>query len=289
MNDGDAVSDGDAMSEGDTLTEGDAVERVENPVITSSIAEDLHALGLEAGDTVLVHASMSELGWVCGGPQAIVDAFMDVLTPEGTLVVPTHTSQYSDPANWSNPPVPEHWYDQIAEHMPPYRPEVTPTRGMGAISECFRNYPGVVRSGHPEFSAAAWGAGAEEIVSDHEFDYGLGNNSPYARVYERDGDVLLVGVGHEVNTSLHLGEHRGDFPKTQVSHTAPVLEDGKRTVVEYEDVATSTEDFPDVGAAFEAEFGITEGMVGAASAKLLPQRPLVDFAVDFFEANRSDS
>lgn len=268
------------------MTEADAIERADDPVTVSSLAADLRELGVAAGDTLVVHASMSALGWVSGGPPAVVDALQAVLTDSGTLVAPTHTTQYTDPAAWGAPPVPDDWVDRIRKSRPPYRPEVTPTRGMGAVPECFRNYPGVVRSDHPQLSFAAWGADAERVVGDHGLDYPLGENSPLARVYDRDGDVLLLGVGHDSNTSLHLAEYRADFPKEGTTSTAPILEDGRRVDVEITDVETSTEDFEALGAAFEREVGHVTGEVGAATTRLAGQRALVDFAVEWFEANR---
>lgn len=265
-----------------------AVEQVENPVTVDRIAADLRDLGVEAGDTLLVHTSLSELGWVAGGPQAVVDALQRVLTDEGSLVMPTHSTQYSDPTVWSNPPVPDDWIPQIREGMPPFRPEVTPTRGMGAVAECFRTYPGAKRSRHPLYSFAAWGADAAEIVADHPFGDALGEESPLARVYDRDGKVLLLGTGYETNTSLHLAEYRGEFEKERVSDGAPILRDGERTWVEWEDIVQETDDFPEVGGAFEGECGdsVTVGGVGAATAKLVEQPALVDFAAEWFSENR---
>lgn len=268
------------------MGEADAVDRVDEPGTVSSLATDLRALGVEAGDVLLVHSSMSALGWVAGGPPAVVDALQEVVTADGTLVMPTHTPQYTDPANWSNPPVPDDWEDTIREARPPFRPAVTPTRGMGAIPECFRDYPDVVRGEHPFYSFAAWGADAADVVTDHEFDDSLGEWSPLARLYDRDADVLLLGVGHEVNTSLHLAEYRADFPRERVECEAPVVRDGRRVSVEFEDIDIDSEDFPDVGAAFEHEVGATSGSVGAAATKLLDQQALVDFAVDWFGENR---
>jgi Aminoglycoside N3''-acetyltransferase len=85
------------------MSEADAVERVEDPVTVDRIAADFRALGVEAGDTLLVHSSLRELGWVAGGPQAVVDALQRVLTPQGSLVMPAHSTQYSDPSVWSRP------------------------------------------------------------------------------------------------------------------------------------------------------------------------------------------
>lgn len=268
------------------MGETDAIEKVDEPVTVSAIVEDCRELGLEPGDTVLVHASLSELGWVSGGAQAVVQALQQTVTQAGTVVVPTHTPQYLDPSEWHAPPVPDDWYETIRETRPPYRPEVTPTRGVGAIPECFRNVPGALRSGHPQFSFAAWGADAEAIVTDHAIDHGLGERSPLARLYERDGSVLLLGVGHSINTSLHLAEYRADLDHETVEGNYPVVRDGERVALHYEDIETSTDDFDAVGADFEDAAGCREGTVGAATAKLMAQPALVDFAVEWFERNR---
>lgn len=268
------------------MTEADAIARVDEPVTISSLVDDLRALGVSAGDTLLVHASLGALGWVCGGAPAVVDALQSVLTDAGTLVMPTHTTQYSDPADWEHPPVPGNWVETIRDCRPPFRPAVTPTRGMGAVPECFRGYPGVVRSRHPEFSFAAWGDGADVVVGDHAYDHGLGEGSPLARVYDRGGNVLLLGVGHDRNTSLHLAELRADLAAGTREHTAPVLDGDEVVRVTYEDVEIVSSDFTALGADFEAEVGLAEGSVGAATANLARQPALVDYAVDWLETNR---
>lgn len=262
------------------------VDRVSEPVTVESLVSDFRDIGLEGGDVVLVHSSLSSIGWVSGAAQAVVEALQRVLTDAGTLVVPTHTPQNSDPSEWSNPPVPESWYERIVETRPAYRPRVTPTQGVGAIPECLRNYPGAHRSAHPLYSFAAWGADARSVVADHTYAYSLGEQSPLQAVYDRDGLVLLLGVGHSVNTSLHLAEYRADLGRQARTRTGPVLEDGERVLVEYEDIEKDTDDFPDVGDAFESAVGASVGSVGAAESRLLDQRPLVDFATDWFEANR---
>ena len=268
------------------MSEADAVEQVDDPVTKSSIVSDLRDLGITGGETLLAHSSLRALGWVSGDAPAVVDALREAVTAAGTLVMPTHTPQNSDPSVWSSPPVPDDWVETIRETRPPFRPDATPTRGMGAIPECFRTYPDVVRSDHPIYSFAAWGADAEEIVAGHDLDYSLGEGSPLARVYERGGQVLLLGTDHDTNTSLHLAEYRADYPEETKRVSAPVLRDGERAEVEFEDLVIDSDDFGDLGADFEREVGLTEGSVGAATAKLTEQRELVDFAVGWFEANR---
>ncbi|NHX36851.1 MULTISPECIES: aminoglycoside N(3)-acetyltransferase [Halolamina] len=270
------------------MDEHAAVDAVDDPVTVDRIAADLRELGVDAGDTLLVHSALSELGWVAGGPQAVVDALQRVVTESGTVVVPTHSTQYSDPSVWTSPPVPDDWIPQIRESMPPYRPAVTPTRSMGAVAECFRDYPGTRRSRHPLYSFAAWGADAEAVADDHRLENGMGEHSPLARVYERDGSVLLLGTGHGTNTSLHLAEYRAEVDAEETTAGAPVLRDGEREWVEWEDIEHDSSDFPEIGAAFERERpdAVTEGEVGAATAKLVDQPALVDFAVEWLAATR---
>ncbi len=91
------------------VSELSAIETSLAPATVASLCDDLRGLGLAVGDVVLVHTSLSSLGWVCGGAVALVEALRCALGSAGTLVVPTHSSDLSDPAGWQNPPVPPAW------------------------------------------------------------------------------------------------------------------------------------------------------------------------------------
>lgn len=263
-------------------------DRSSEPVTVDSMADDLHDLGVEAGHTLLVHGSLSALGWVCGGAPAVVDALQRVVGEDGTLVMPTHSPGNMDPSDMGNPPVPDSWYDTIREQMPPYRPDVTPTQGMGAIAECFRSCPGVHRSDHPQHSFAAWGTDAQFVTGDHSLEYSLGEGSPLARVYELGGDVLFLGTSHATNTSLHLAEYRADLDLGTETQAGAVLVDGEREWLQWEDVDFDDGDFPNCGEAFENECpdAVETGTVGVGDARRLSQPRLVDFAVEWFEKHR---
>ena len=137
---------------------------VEGPIVREGLVADLTSLGIERGMTLVVHSSLRSLGWVVGGPVTVVQALRECLGETGTLVIPTHTSDLSDPSGWSNPPVDPSWWPIIRRHMPAFDPNLTPTRGMGAIAECFRKADGVLRSGHPHASFAALGPHAEFVT-----------------------------------------------------------------------------------------------------------------------------
>ncbi len=258
------------------------------PVTVETLKADLVALGVTPGMTLLVHSSLSALGWVVGGPIAVIMALEELLGPEGTLIMPTHTNYLSDPAEWSNPPVPKTWWDVIRQSMPPFQGDLTPARGMGAIPETFRGQNGVLRSNHPHFSFAAWGKHAAEITQPQPLDFGLGEGSVLDRIYRLDGWVLLLGVDHDNNTSLHLAEYRADFPgKLTIQVNLPLMQNGRRQWGSYQDVNLDETDFVDVGGQFACDSGLLiKGQVGQATAQLMPQRSLVDYAVPWMVKNR---
>lgn len=266
----------------------DLIDNQPEPITVARLQRDLANLGVESGMTLLVHSSLRSLGWVNGGAAAIILALEKTLTSSGTLVMPTHTNDLSDPSKWENPPVPEAWWETIRETMPPFDPTLTPTTGMGTIPETFRKQAGVLRSQHPQFSFAAWGQQATVITANQALPFGLGEQSPLARVYDLAGWVLLLGVGHLNNTSLHLAEYRADFPAKQTEmFGAPMLVDGQQQWLEYEDINLDEDDFDKIGAGFAQETGLQqEGKVGQAAALLMPQKPLVDYAVNWLPRHR---
>jgi len=244
------------------MREAEVIARTPEPRTLRSLTADLQRLGVEPGSTVLVHSSLSKIGWVAGGAVAVVQALLAAVGPEGTLVMPAH-SNMSNPKGWQNPPVPESWWQVILDERPPFDPRTTPTRGMGAIAECFRSWPGARRSDHPEVSFAALGPNAEAITADHERDFMLGEGSPLARLYELDACVLLLGVGHANNTSLHLAEYRSGVR-------------GRDPLAMQEDIDLDADVFEELGAAWG---GGVRGLVGSAESLLFRQRDAVDFAV----------
>lgn len=266
------------------------MEEIKGSLITvDTLLQDLRKLGIEEGMTLLVHSSFKSLGqWVLGGPVSVILALEKAIGENGTLVMPTHTPDLSDPSGWMNPPVSQAWWETIRKEMPPYDKDLTPCEWMGVIPDTFRKQKGVVRSSHPQVSFAAWGANASDIVAGHELDHGLGERSPLAKIYDRCGWVLLLGVGHGSNTSLHLAEHRASYAgKKEVECKSPVTSDGIRQWISYMDLDYESADFERLGADMEESGGrIRRGKIAGATAMLMPQRELVDYGVQWLEQNR---
>lgn len=270
------------------MDESNVIARTTEPLTLAMMIDQLHQLGLASGQTVLVHSSLSNLGYVSGGAQTVIMALTSVLGDQGTLMMPTHNSGNSDPANWRYPPVPESWWQTLRDNRPAYDPYLTPTRQMGIVPEIFRNLPAVIRSGHPVGSFAARGLHADYLTADHtSLEAMFSEGSPIGKLYELDGSVLLLGVPHSNNTSIHLAEYRADFPgKTMIQEGCAMMVNGKRAWVEFQMMNLTDDDFDEIGADYEREHPIAKGYVGLGESRFMKQRPLVDFAVDWMNTKR---
>lgn len=256
------------------------------PRTRASLTADLRELGLRPGATFLVHSSLSSLGWVCGFEVAVIEALLDATGDAGTIAMPAFSSVLSDPARWENPPIPEAWWETVRREMPAFDAATFPAMGVGRIPEAFRAWPGVVRSAHPAVSFCARGPRAAEVVGGHALDFGFGEGSPLARLYDLGAQVLLLGVGYDRCSCFHLAEHRAPGA-VAFDDGAPVLENGRRVWKTLKYVEAVDEEFPAIGAAFERAGGARVGPVGSAAARLFPIREAVDFAAREIAAIRA--
>ena len=252
------------------------------PKTEASLWRDLVAIGVTPEMTLLVHSSLSSIGWVVGGAPTVVRALLQVLGERGTLVMPAATPHCADPATWAGPRVPEAWLAEVREHLPIFDRRTTPT-ARGAICEAFRTWPGTLRSNHPVESVCARGVAASATTGEHPLAFSEGRGGPFEKLYDLDCRVLLLGVGFNRCTALHYAESLVDKRRVKTLRF-PVLDNGRRVWTEVANVADDNDrHFPVVGRKYGSSEVVRKGKIGDAESLLFPMRGLVDFAVRYFD------
>ncbi|MBQ7386720.1 MAG: AAC(3) family N-acetyltransferase [Clostridia bacterium] len=179
------------------------------------LISDMRALGINPGDTVLMHSSFRSLGGIEGGAASFYEGFLELLGEDGTLVIPTLS------------------YGTVTRDAPVFDRNETPSC-VGYLSEYFRtSVPGVIRSMHATHSCAAVGRLAEEITKNHELDLTpVGPNSPFSKLPKFNGKILMLGCSFDSNTSFHGIEETAE-PPYLFDRSAPIhytLKDGERVI-----------------------------------------------------------
>ena len=256
----------------------------------AEIARDLRALGVTAGDVVMVHASVRSIGEIAGGPDEIHLALKDVVTPDGTILMYAGCPQYVDEVGRGNLSAEEE--AEVLAKLPPFEAQTARSaRDHGVLVECFRTWPGSRVNPHPA-RFVAWGRHTDVLFDTQPWDYAFGRDSALDRFVQLDGRILLLGSDHDAVTFLHYVEHVADLPDPRLARfQVPVLEHGVRTwreMVEIDTSAGAHANFPDRFFATLVDGYLTAsgnrgGRVGNAPSYLVPARGLQAYAQPIME------
>lgn len=231
--------------------------------VTGGPVGQLRALGVRPGDILVVHTAFSKVKPIDGGPQGLIESLIGVIGPRGTLVMPSFSDE-----------------DDV-----PFDVSATPCRALGVVADTFWRLPGVRRSDNPH-AFAAIGPRAAELVADHPLHVPHGIDSPIGRVYEMDGQVLLLGVGHDANTTIHLAENLAGV-RYRLPHHVTVRRDGRLTRVDYAEIDHCCENFALMDEWLDAAGHQRRGRVGQAQARLARARDVVAAALPRLRDNET--
>ena len=252
--------------------------------------KDLRALGLQPGDTVMLHVSIKAIGWIVGGPDVVLHSILDVISDSGTIMMI---------ASWEESTYHmERWSAErkqaYLEECPPFDPATSRalTREMGVLPEYLRTWPGAHRSGHPDASFAAFGARADWLTRDHPMNYRNGTGSPLEKLCQVGGKVLSLGAPLETLTVLHHSAYLAQIPNKKIKrYRTPVLRGGETVWITIEDFDSSKGSPASYGEGYFRVIGreaIAAGLaiqdrVGGAESYLFAAKSLMDFGVKWLE------
>lgn len=221
------------------------------PASILEFTAQIRELGVTAGGVLLVHTSFSRVGPVENGPLGLIRALQAVLGPNGTLVMPSMSDD--------------------DDH--PFDPRRTPCLGNGVVADMFWRLPGVLRSDSPH-AFAAIGPKASRITADHPLDVPHGVNSPVGRVHDLDGQILLLGVGHDANTTIHLAEGLAGV-RYRRPKSVMILEGGQLSRYHYGEIDHCCDNFNLVDQWLDVSGRQRHGPVGHNKGRLASARDVV--------------
>lgn len=254
-------------------------------VITiEDIKKELKHIGIQNGDVLEVHASLKSIGYVLGGANALLDALLDTLGFEGTLIMSAQSSGNSEPAYFENPPVDVSLYHKVRKSIPTFKGKFDDLSGMGLLAVALQKRPSVYFSNHPQVSIMAHGKHAKWITQSHPLNDMFGLKSPIAKMVELKTKVLLIGVDYDRCTGMHLGEY--------LSNKRPIVIQGSRmTVGSKEDWVKflsydfDSDEFSKVGRVMELDNRINLSLLGNAVVKHFDLEYAVRSTQRYFEEN----
>jgi aminoglycoside 3-N-acetyltransferase len=231
--------------------------------VADRIADELIALGVSGDGVLIVHTAFSAFGGRAGAPLDLIAALRMAAGARGTVVMPSMSDDD------------EQLFD----------PRRTPCIGMGIVADTFWRMPGVLRSDSPH-AFAAIGPHAEEITAAHPVDVPHGLDSPVGRAYELDAEVLLLGVGHDANTTVHLAENLAGV-RYKLPKYATVMRDGQPVRHHYDEIDHCCTNFALLDSWLEARAHQQRGFVSGAQARLVAARDVVTAALDHLRENET--
>lgn len=231
--------------------------------LAQRIAEELVALGIGGDGVLVVHTAFSSFAGRAGAPTNLIDALRMAAGARGTVVMPSMSDD-----------------DDV-----PFDPLRTPCRGMGIVADTFWRIPGVSRSDSPH-AFAAIGPHAAEITAPHPVDVPHGLDSPIGRAHELDAEILLLGVGHDANTTVHLAENIAGV-RYQLPKYATVIRERQLVRHHYYEIDHCCANFALLDSWLEARGHQQRGFVSGAPARLIGARDVVAAALEHLRENET--
>lgn len=259
------------------------MNKVVKPITKGDFIKLFKQLNLSEHELLMVYADLTSFDYVIGGAQAVIEAIYEVAGYHTTIVMPAHSINQSCPTFFDEA-LPKKWSNVIRKQMPAFDKELSPILG-GEISETLARIQNVSRSEHPIASYLATGIKSDWLMANHQLASMFGEKSPLQKLYAQGAKVLCLGVEYSQITALHLAKYFSNCCEKKM-YEVVLMVNGKRTLVEFEDLNFDSTIFNQIGLVYEEDIPVQKYSIGNSECYLLDYRSLIDFTTEYLKGVR---
>lgn len=254
---------------------------IQDIITKEDIKQQLSNIGVQRGMLLFVDANSSTLGYITGGIQTFIEALMETVGYDGTLVMPCFTQKNLDPACHGATSIQRENWDLVRDHALPFDRKLNAPDTEDEMIHQFLRNEGVLRSYHPIYSFAAWGKYAKIICDKHPLHFGMSKESPLGKLSDLNGFVLLAGCGYEACTMFQLARYSGDQLPIKIL-SAPIEQNNRMVWKDMLDLDFDNSGFEVIGEVMEERKIVKNMYINTARCRFFSAREAVNIATAYF-------
>lgn len=247
------------------------------------LIQNFKKIGLKKGMVIFLHGLIPPNFRIIGGAQTFLDALLDVLSFNGTIVMDMECNENSDPGSWLCHPDSLDDIEKIRISHPCFHKMNSQNSFYDEILDNLRRRKGVEISNHPTKSFVSYGRYAKFICNHHELEFGYGLQSPLARIYELKALTLLFNVDYDRSTIMYFAQYRcNNIPvRLQCSN---IEVNGNKKVKKYLELSLDNSDFKKIGYEMEKDNLVNKFQIDGIFIKIYKCFDAVNYCEKYFES-----
>lgn len=246
------------------------------------LIEHFKDMGICNGMTIEVVGSIENMGFIAGGAQTVVDALIETVGYNGTILMPFHCVGNTEPSTWINPIISPELVSEIREKIPSFSPKESEILYQGSLVDNLRRRDGIVVSYHPNRAYVAWGRYSKLLCNSQSLNFAYSYNSPANKLNELKGYVLLLGVDYDQSSSLLFAQYINELAPIGLN-CAMIDDHGKNIYTKLLDIDFDINISLRAGRILERNNLVTIKKIGNGVCKLFPFDLALNFTAKFIK------
>lgn len=235
-------------------------------------------LGIKRGMLLYVSASMKPFKNVIGGSQSLIEALMELVGYDGTIVMASPTKYLCDPVEVEK--IPRDRAEEARKSALPFNKKLSVPSGVGELAVQFMRNEAVLRSNHPMVSFLAWGKYAKLIVEKHPLHFGMNQESPLGKIKEYNGYAVLIGNDYDKCEIFHLAQYQAMKCPIRI-YSCPIEKSGAVSWIQLLDLELNSKGYKEIGKIMEERQIVKTTYLGSTTCRLFSARNAQECANEY--------